>query len=120
MTGSIVENSPWISYLFKTDSLGNIFESDIGTTFPQTAISEISENPKFFVYPIPASSMINRVCASKGIISYRLVDISGKIVHSGQLQGTSEIDVSDYPNGIYFLQLREEGILETRKIIISH
>ncbi len=120
MTGVIVENSPWISYLFKTDSIGNIYESDIGTTFPSTMAPEISEKPKFSVYPIPTGSTLKITYSFNGIISNRLVDLSGVVMHSDQMQGTTTIDVSGYPNGIYFLQIQGEGILETRKIIISH
>jgi hypothetical protein len=45
-------------------------------------------------------------------------DILGKIVFSGKkLEASTQIDLSDYPTGMYFVKLTKDDICKTEKII---
>ena len=76
-----------------------------------------AQKPKVNIYPNPASDKIyfDRLNSAK----IRLIDVTGRIVMETQLTENS-IDISECNNGIYFLDVVQEGkIIERKKIIIS-
>lgn len=73
------------------------------------------------VYPIPASSLLKIQLADAAFTQYKLTDFSGRTVEEGPLN-SNEINVQQYPDGFYFLQLFNMNGDEiiTRKVIIKH
>jgi hypothetical protein len=87
-------------------------------------LEEDADSEQFSFYPNPAKDKIY-VSFSKpfSIFSYRLSDISGRILQTQTENmnsgAKSEIDVSCIKNGIYFLQLKTDNFTSTQKIIIT-
>lgn len=120
ISGMIEEDSPWISYLFKTDSVGNIYESDIGTIFPPTnSIYQSRERATFSLHPNPSSTNLTLELNTNQTVNYTLQNLNGQTMLEGSFEHTTQIRTSSLPNGIYFLHLQCEGILETRKIVVQ-
>lgn len=71
---------------------------------------------KFAVYPNPASSVIN-VAGANDQAAYSLFSIDGKLVKSGTLDASAQINVEALTRGMYLLQLASGGYTETKKII---
>ena len=92
-----------------------------------TSVNEISNDNSFSVYPNPAnqsaviswsrwlSGAENKKCELK------IFDVMGKEIWKSEVRGQkSEVDVSKFENGIYFVQLQSENKTSTQKLIIQH
>ncbi|MGB0369670.1 MAG: T9SS type A sorting domain-containing protein, partial [Flavobacteriales bacterium] len=67
------------------------------------------------VYPNPVKSQLV-VNTEENIKSIVIVDIMGKST-TASLSTKSTIDFSDFTNGVYFLQVKTDNALITKKII---
>ena len=101
------------------DSLDNIINGVSFQTIPSSSsVAELSPNT-FDVYPIPASDKLTIESKISNLTDLTLLDIMGKLVFSDKFTGTTQIDLTQIPNGIYYLNLKTtEGEL-TKKIIIE-
>lgn len=72
---------------------------------------------KFNVYPNPTSSLINIVYDQSTLLDYRVVfmDVNGKIIIGNKNLKT--IDITNYSEGIYYLEIESEGRKFTKKIV---
>lgn len=99
----------------------NISAGNSGRTDAPGAVAGVD----FDVYPNPVNgnqtnilfSMVNR-----GDITLRVMDMSGREMHSRVFKGvqgnlTETLDLSGYETGIYMVQLSGEGFNEVKKII---
>ena len=69
-----------------------------------------NETSAFMVYPNPATDIVNIICDNEKI---ELMDIHGQLMEI-QVQN-NKIDVSNIPNGIYFIKIGEK----TSKLVID-
>ncbi|MCB0482085.1 MAG: T9SS type A sorting domain-containing protein [Flavobacteriales bacterium] len=72
------------------------------------------------VYPNPTSSNFSFVSNSNQTLNYTFMNLNGQILLEGNFENKTHLDVSNLSDGIYFLQLKGEGILETRKVVVQH
>ena len=92
---------------------GNIFKG----TRSSVGITEIGLNVDVNIYPNPSANIVNvRINSQiKELINFTLTDVSGRIIEKGKwnIGGSTSIfrvNISEYNNGAYFLNLRtEEG-----------
>ncbi len=71
------------------------------------------------IYPNPANLMIN-IESTLSISKLRVIDILGQIVHFSQPQSENyQLNVSDFPEGIYFVQILTSEGYTVRKIQIA-
>ena len=88
----------------------------------RSSISENHSNP-FVFYPNPTDGKITLILPIETpIISIQIFNISGKklvdIFHrENKLSREIELDLSHYPNGIYFINLSSENLNETIELI---
>ena len=47
------------------------------------------------------------------------VDVSGKVIYSQKIEGTTPIDISNVENGVYILRFSNDNESFTRKLIIK-
>lgn len=82
----------------------------------QTAISEFALDNEIYVYPNPAKDFI-QINANKTInSSFTLTNFLGKEILKGNFKSDkNKLDISSFPNGIYYLKIDEYG--KTVKII---
>jgi hypothetical protein len=69
------------------------------------------------VYPNPASNWV-KIETAEPIQQLYLIDMMGKLVLAAQ--NVSEIDVSDYANGTYVLQVQTAKGMATKRIQVNH
>lgn len=98
------------------------------TYLAQTSIFVLGNskvNPSAFqLFPNPASNLIqikNETILSANA-SYQIVDLSGRMVDSGNLnssnnENTSTISVQQLPEGVYLVHLMDKGKVTTQKLI---
>lgn len=81
-------------------------------TVSTIGIDELSLDALISVYPNPATTTVNAVSNGGDIQSYKVVDVSGKVILSEIVDGgTKEIEfsVQNFENGAYILELNTIG-----------
>lgn len=72
------------------------------------------------LFPNPSSDYI----LIEGIDSYntafRIIDITGSVVRTGNLQASQRLSVSDLLEGMYFLELADAHSIATSRFIVKH
>jgi hypothetical protein len=113
--------------LFAT-GMANIFATDGDMAFikaePHGGINSVQEvqdiTTQIQTTPNPATTQVHIESPIK-IESYTLNNTSGTQVQSGVLDATNNIDISQLPQGIYFLQLQlENGQRVVKKLVRSY
>lgn len=80
-----------------------------------TGIAKINTANKTSIYPNPATNKIN--VTANDISSLKVFDVIGKEVISTKV---NDVDVSNLPNGVYFIQVQTNQSTTTQKIIVQH
>ncbi len=73
------------------------------------------ENDYFNVYPNPATSILTLENLSSANI--RILDNFGKVVLSITNSQTPEISVASFANGMYFVEVEQEGVVRTARFV---
>ena len=88
------------------------------------SVVDHDRNPRFEVYPNPTGSNLYLRMEQTGnfLCTLEITDLFGKqLIHTkSQLSGGDHpfaLDVSPWPDGVYFLHIRGDGIQFSRKII---
>jgi Leucine-rich repeat (LRR) protein len=72
----------------------------------------------FLVYPNPAQGIIHiKLPEGAAHCSIELLDIYGRTVYREERHATGELDIGNYPSGIYYIRIIYNNQLVTRKII---
>ena len=100
------------------DSLSNNVEYVIFLTENKTtAVNDLLSN-SVSVFPNPTSDKII-VNTDLNNCNYELVDVKGSVITSDNFNYNTEIDLSKNAKGIYFLKLKSQNEIITKKIIIE-
>ena len=86
-------------------------------------IPEVPVSYSIEIYPIPATVWVTISAPDSAVERLQIFGLDGKLFYSnGSLtQTTMQIDVSQWPIGMYILQLQlDNGKIYTEKIIITH
>lgn len=89
--------------------------------FDALSTDEFAEN-SFSVFPNPSNGQINiSMRASLGEGKVQIVDLNGRVVFSQEstLEGTVSIDASGLAKGIYLIQVANDTVSQTEKLIIK-
>lgn len=110
-------------YVEVFNSLGCSTVSTI-TTVNDVGVGEVPEMILLNVYPNPTNSdvTIEMNSAKETDLKFTLVNIAGQLVYAEELKNLNgvykkNIQLKEYPNGIYFLQLITNDEVVTRKIV---
>ena len=77
------------------------------------------ESPSIDIYPNPARTSIT-IASTKTNSRYRLIDTQGRSIETGRLQDEqTTLDISQFANGLYFLQIEHDQKIFQEKIIIQ-
>jgi hypothetical protein len=83
---------------------------------PASASLEEMTTSSFEIYPNPANSKVTIFAKSEG--SYQLSAPDGKVIMSGEVNGSITLEIADLSAGIYFVTLTEEnGQTSTKQLI---
>jgi hypothetical protein len=97
----------------------NIYIADMrnGISGIETAMN----STKCLLSPNPANDVLNMTISDNaGKIYYSIYNLIGsKIAEGVFVGGLSHIDVSNYPNGMYFLKLSEGKIESAQKFLVE-
>jgi hypothetical protein len=83
-------------------------------------VSGTSVPPVVTIFPNPAEGFLAIRASIPEEISYNLVDGWGRIAMSGTLRGETTLDLRTLSHGLYFIMIRNNGVLfSTKKIIVE-
>jgi Leucine-rich repeat (LRR) protein len=86
---------------------------------PETGINDIELN-NIKIYPNPAYSVINvQLPQSITYCTLELCSMDGRILYQDKRFDSNEVDIRDYPAGIYYIRIIYNRQTITRKIIIN-
>ncbi|MCW3084980.1 MAG: hypothetical protein JWP12_2346 [Bacteroidetes bacterium] len=111
------------SFLYGMTSAGGL--NNYGTVFKYgltTGIVENSAKENFDVFPNPSDGIfqLQNGLQPGGIIEAEVYNVTGEKIYSSKINSiSSEIDLSNQCNGVYFLNLKTENGIEIKKLIIS-
>jgi hypothetical protein len=89
--------------------------------FKSTINTGFAKSLKFIVFPNPNKGELNVVIPGvKGNTVYEIYHIGGALLQKGSFNGnTHSIDISSYNNGMYFIQLNTNGVLGSKKFMLT-
>ena len=100
------------------DSVNNGVEFVTFLTDAQAlAVNDLLSN-SVSVFPNPTSDKII-IDTEFNNCNYELVDVKGSVITSDNFNYSTEIDLSKNAKGIYFLKLKSQNEIITKKIIID-
>ena len=70
--------------------------------------------------PNPASDRVTFTASSKGVVSFRVSDLAGRIVRAGTFSGSVTLDISGLAAGTYAVSLENGASAATRKLVVIH
>jgi hypothetical protein len=100
------------------DSLNNSVEFVTFLTETQTTVVNDLLSNSVSVFPNPTSDKII-VNTDLNNCNYELVDVKGSVITSDNFNYSTEIDLSKNAKGIYFLRLKSQNEIITKKIVIE-
>lgn len=106
--------------LASKEHVTNTFRPTLSITYTvSTSITESEKRPKVTIHPNPSTNKINfELENSKYKNELSVIGINGKIIQQFKVDNSNQLDVSSFPNGIYFLQFtRINGSRELIKFI---
>lgn len=110
----------------QTDILGNKRISNIITDigafeyqFQEANYISYIENSGVSVYPNPTSNRIRISYNSDQILTIELYGLSGNQIISENFQSKKEIDLSKYKPGLYYLIIKDNGMIKDIKKIVK-
>ena len=79
--------------------------------------AEEIENSNVVVFPNPATDVITIEAADYQ--SVEMVDITGKVVFSSEIENSLNIDVKEFNSGVYFVKLNGANGSLTQKVVVK-
>lgn len=105
------------NFFYGLTKLEGIILNIIPTTTPPTTVHESYSQKQLEVYPNPVSDILYLKNLPLETVSYSIFNVLGQEVTSGTTNGN--ISVAGLQKGVYFLQVKSEGILETTKFVVK-
>jgi len=83
-----------------------------------SVVPEVSPNLNSFrIFPNPVQNTL-RISSVENLNSIEISDMDGKLIMSKEMKGTTEMDITGYPNGIFILKATDiKGKFFVRKIV---
>lgn len=81
-------------------------------------INEIESKPNFNIFPNPAKDLLKIQIENPKEYSFKIIDISGKILVEDTLDQSSEIDVSHFKKGMYLVLVSNSKITMSKKVML--
>ena len=104
------------NFFYGLTKLEGIILNIIPTT-PPTAVHEASFQQQLEVYPNPVSDVLYLKNLPSETVQYSIFNVLGQEVTVGSTNGS--ISVAGLKKGVYFLQIKGEGLLETAKFVVK-
>ena len=83
----------------------------------------IEENSSFAIYPNPATNNLNIIYDELKKTILTIYDVSGRLLLKKELNNkgfnSQSIDISSFDKGVYLVQINQNGIIKSERLIIE-
>lgn len=87
----------------------------------QTSVVSSSEENQISLYPNPASDLLTVHFGTTTQAHIQVMDMKGVVIYQAESQSEStEINLSDWNEGVYLFRVKANGIEKTQKITVIH
>ncbi len=91
------------------------------TCSPATAVNEIISNDLINIYPNPTKGVFNVQMSKFENAQMEIYNVLGERINRQIIKSQNQqIDLSATPDGVYFMKIKNEQGVATKKIILSH
>ncbi|MBL1279344.1 MAG: T9SS type A sorting domain-containing protein [Fluviicola sp.] len=103
-----------------TDGGNRLYIDNINIGEFNASLSE-KENNLFTVYPNPATNLINVSFKDQSNKVVRLYNTTGQVLQTVYVKNEAEsiIDVTEFSQGIFYIEVEQNGTVRTEKVIIN-
>ena len=111
-----------------TDASGSVYIADQQNyrirkvLSPTAAITTNKANPSINLYPNPTNGLVNIKNTSASPLTYTVYNELGEKI-GGQSDSTnplSQLDLSQFPDGVYFMACSVNGVVSMHQLVVSH
>lgn len=74
-------------------------------------------NADFSIYPNPTTGMV--YIKTQGTNEITVLNAIGNVVKTQQIEGNGQLDLTGFADGIYFIRLKSDNSVATKRIIIE-
>lgn len=107
-------------YYFGTVANPNMDSIDVEVHYV-LGIKEVKKDLSVSVSPNPASENVLVKATNIEKANLKIVDVLGNVILFENFNGTKNIDVAEYKNGVYFILISGEGMSTiNRKLVVRH
>lgn len=86
----------------------------------ENSLNSNSSLMEISIYPVPVKDYLNISLRNwKTGTSIKIIDIQGRIMMQRPIEESTQINVSDFSSGIYFLHIQNKNISKIKKIIVK-
>jgi len=104
-------------WLYAVDVYDQISEANTVTVMQGVGVEE-NTSDMIRIYPIPARELIIIEATKPGQKSIEIASLNGQLIYNSKMDGNrKQIDLSSFQKGVYFITIRSEDLVTTRKII---
>ncbi|MCC7301823.1 MAG: T9SS type A sorting domain-containing protein [Bacteroidia bacterium] len=114
------------------DQIEHVFMADSGGSVVAVILNESSDlrihqtklpRPYAFLSPNPSNGRVSLISVYHPMLYIRLLSVSGELLMARSInsQFKSEINLANYQNGLYFVQIQLiDGMCQTEKLILNN
>jgi hypothetical protein len=103
-------------WLYATDNSGNLSEPVAFTVIGVGIDNKSAE--RFRIYPNPTYTLLTIEMSMIDRFDVNIASLNGQLLLSKEMVGTTQqIDLSSFQKGVYFITIRSEDFVTTRKIV---
>jgi len=112
--------------IYELTSVGSydIFEQKLGTSTDGVGINILTKSDQINVYPNPTAGKLTIEVLDDliEVTSIHVLNVSGQIINKVPFNGTTvELNLSNYENGVYFLEIVSQNTqIDNRQIVVIH
>jgi hypothetical protein len=111
-----------VKFFYDKDS-GNVAFDDFCATIGAVGINEVGQQASLSVYPNPTKGFTSidlmNMHSKSGMLT--VSNVLGKVIRNVQLKGTEntyQFDLSEFPDGVYFIKLKNSSGEKTQRILL--
>lgn len=113
--GTIQTGNPVATYF----GIDNVVLPTQSNPQPTVLSTKKLDRTQFSVYPNPANDILN-VQSLKGSYSYKIYEVTGKLIQAGKNKVSNQINISTLNNGLYLLELTDSKNIKSISKIIKN
>lgn len=115
--GTKISNTAFIYFDFNAPVVTNTIQTSY--VKKNSSISNVSKQNYLIVYPNPSNEKFNMMLQDQSSAQWMVIDVYGKSIANGDIDGTAILDLSGFSKGIYFLKVYNGSFEDVQCIVLE-